>query len=485
MKRYIDMKERLGILGKISYAFGDVYGGGAFVIVSFLLLDFLTRVEGLSGVWAGVIMFVGKAWDAVTDPLMGMLSDKTKSKHGKRRFYFLIGALPVFISWVMLWYSFGITGEAAKIVYYMITYMLFSTAFTIVMVPYNAILANMTSDYNKRSAFTAMRLSFSAGAAILCATLPNMITGSFQSIKTGYLIMAVIFGAVFALSWLATFFGTWENNNITSQAGFSYKEWISVFKNKSFRIYALTFIFSQMAIDITMPIAVIFLPVVLQKGSLQTTALGSLMVVQLIFIIIFSRFAQRFSKKLPGIIAAPVWIAASVAFFTFSPQTPDMLIISFCALIGVGAAGCNLVSWSILPDISDVDELMTGKRREGLYSGVSTFLRKLSGGVMVGVTGIMLDIFHYSEEAVTAGNIEPLTVTGIKILFCAVPVLFLFAMLLALRKYRLGKKEFSVMHEVIAAYRKDGANAQLSGEQEAVYRQIAGTDTNNVFGIDN
>jgi len=68
------------------------------------------------------------------------------------------------------------------------------------------------------------------------------------------------------------------------------------------------------------------------------------------------------------------------------------VIILVCAFIGVGAAGCNLASWSILPDISDVDELMTGKRREGLYSGVSTFLRKLSGGIAVGAVGIMLDV---------------------------------------------------------------------------------------------
>jgi oligogalacturonide transporter len=171
------MKKHSDILGKIAYACGDIYGGGSFLIVGLLLLVFLTKVERLPGAWAGAIIFVGKAWDAVTDPLMGMLSDRTRSKFGRRRFYFLIGAIPVFVSWVMLWYSFGITGETAKIIYYMIAFMFFSTAFTIVMVPYNAILADMTDDYNKRSAFTGVRLSFSAGAAILCGTVPGMIMG--------------------------------------------------------------------------------------------------------------------------------------------------------------------------------------------------------------------------------------------------------------------------------------------------------------------
>lgn len=475
------MKESNGILGKISYACGDIYGGGSFLIVGLLLLVYLTKVEGLSGVWAGAIIFIGKAWDAVTDPIMGILSDKTRSKHGRRRFYFLLGAVPVFISWVMLWYSFGISNEAAKIFYYVLAFMLFSTAFTVVMVPYNAILADMTNDYNKRSAFTAMRLSFSAGAAILCGIVPNMIIGSYEVLKTGYLVMAIIFGIVFGLSWLAVFFGTWENTKSQSKASFTFKEWFSVFKNKSFRLYALTFIFSQMAIDITMAVAVFYLSVALQKDYLFTTAMGAILVVQLIFIIIFSRIAQRYSKKMPGIVSAAIWIVASILIFTFTPQTADWLIVPVCALIGVGAAGCNLVSWSILPDISDVDELMTGKRREGLYSGVSTFLRKLSGGVMVGLTGILLDVFRYSEEAVSAGHIEPLTITGIKILFCAVPVLFLIAMLLVLRKYRLGKNEFSVMHKVIAAYRQDGADVKLSSEEAAVCKRITGIEAKDLF----
>lgn len=476
------MKERNSIVSKVTYACGDIYGGGSFLIVGLLLLAFLTKVEGLSGAWAGAIIFIGKAWDAVTDPLMGMLSDKTRSKHGRRRFYFLFGAIPVFISWVMLWHSFGITNEAFKIVYYTVAFMFFSTSFTIVMVPYNAILADMTSDYNKRSAYTGVRLSFSAGAAILCGTVPGMITGTYASQQTGYLIMAVVFGAVFGLSWLAVFFGTWENTKEYEKTRFSYKEWFSVLKNKSFRIYSLTFIFSQMAIDITMAIAVFYLSVSLQKDYLFVTAMAAILVVQLIFIIIFSRVAQKHGKKIPGIISAAIWIAASIIIFTLTPQSSDLLIVSVCALIGVGAAGCNLVSWSILPDISDVDELITGRRREGLYSGVSTFLRKLSGGIAVGTMGIMLDMFRYSEQAVSTGNIEPITVIGIKLQFCLLPVLFLTAMLLVLRKYRLGKNEFALLQEVLAKFRKDGATVEISSDQAAILQQITGVDSENYFG---
>ncbi|MFO7612105.1 MAG: MFS transporter, partial [Clostridia bacterium] len=343
------MKKRNELLSKIAYASGDIYGGGAFIIVGLLLLVFLTKVEGLSGTWAGIIIFTGKAWDAVTDPIMGMLSDRTKSRFGRRRPYFLLGSVVVFVSWVTLWYSFGINGEAAKIIYYIVAFIFFSTAFTIVMVPYNALLADMTGDYNKRSAYTGVRLSFSAGAAIISGIVPGIITGSFESPQTGYLIMGIAFGILFGIAWLAVFLGTWENTKSSGKTDFSYREWFSVLKNRSFRLYVLIFIFSQMAIDITMAIAVFYLGVSLQKDYLFVPAMAAILIVQLIFIIIFSAMAQKSGKKLPGLISASVWIVANILIFSFTQQTPDVLVVAVCALIGVGAAGCNMVSWSILP----------------------------------------------------------------------------------------------------------------------------------------
>lgn len=476
------MKNKNELLSKIAYASGDVYGGGAFIIVGLLLLVFLTKVEGLSGTWAGIIIFVGKAWDSVTDPFMGMLSDRTKSRYGRRRLYFLLGSVPVAASWVMLWYSFGITGETAKIIYYMFAFMFFSSAFTIVMVPYNAILADMTSDYNKRSSFTGIRLSFSAGAAIICGIVPGIITGSFQNQQTGYLVMAIIFGLLFGVSWLAVFFGTWENTKSKERTGFSYRDWFSVLKNRSFRYYVMIFIFSQIAIDITMAIAVFYLGVSLQKDYLFVPSMAAILIVQLLFIIIFSAMAQKYSKKIPGIISASVWIIANVLIFSFTKQTPDVLVVAICSLIGVGAAGCNMVSWSILPDITDVDELMTGKRREGLYSGVATFLRKLSGGIAVGSIGFMLDIVKYSDEAVSSGNVEPITFYGIKIMFCLIPVLFLIAMLIVLRKYKLGKSEFAILRTTLDEIKRNGRLTELSESQIAVCEHVSGITAKEFYG---
>ena len=476
------MKKKDGVLAKLSYGCGDIYGGGSFLIIGVLYLVFLTDVEGLSGAWAGIIIFIGKAWDAVTDPFMGILSDRTRSRFGRRRAYFLYGAIPVFLSWVMLWHSFGISGTAGKVVYYAIAYIFFSTAFTIVMIPYNAILADMTADYNKRSAFTGVRLGFSAAAAIVCAVVPAMITGAYAEPRQGYLVMAIAFGIVFALAWFMVFLGTWENTRNPNEVGFSWKDWLSVFKNKCFRYYIRIFVTSQMAIDIAMALAVYFLNVSIRKAHLFVPAMAAILVLQLVFIGMFSLLAQKFSKKTPAMLGSVVWIAANLIIMTFSPQTPDVVIIAVCSLIGIGAAGCNFVSWSVLPDISDVDELMTGKRREGLYSGVSTFLRKMAGGLAVGGTGLLLDIFQYSEQAVKAGEIKSLTDIGIRLIFCVIPILFLLLMLVSLKGYKLGKKEYCILHKLLEIYRDTGDAERIDPEFERIGELLTGVDGKTLYG---
>jgi len=476
------MKNRKELFSKMAYACGDIYGGGAFIIVGLLLLVYLTNVEGFSGTLAGLIVFIGKAWDAITDPFMGQLSDRTRSRFGRRRIWFLLGSLPVFVSWVMLWYGFGITGTTAKFIYYSLSFMFFSTAFTIVMVPYNAILSDMVRDYNKRSAFTGMRLGFSAAAAIACAIFPALITGAYTDPRQGYLIMGLTFGVVFAISWLVVFLGTWENR-IKPSSVTSLKDWLFVFKNRSFRIYVTVFILCQMAIDTVMTLAVYFLTVSLQKPALFVPIMGTILVSQLVFIAVFSQVALKKGKTLPAYISAGVWIAASMAIVFLTPATPDIAVISICSLIGVGGAGCNLFSWSALPDIADVDELITGRRREGLYSGVSTFLRKLSGGVVVGALGIGLDVIGYSEEAVSTGNISANTDWGIRILFCAIPITFLIFALLFLRKYKLGRHEFSIMSHILNRFRNGETNTSLEGEELRVCQQLTGLKGNQFFRI--
>ena len=179
-------KNRLGT--KLAYACGDIYGGGAFMVFSLLFMNFLVLVEGISVVAATMIIFIGRVWDAFFDPIMGRISDRTRSRFGRRRFYFLIGMLPVYVSFVMLFYGFGLrqeTHHTAIVVYYTISYIFWGMSFSLVMVPYNAILSDMTSDYNERTSFTTLRMVFSGAASLVCAVVPSMIIKGWAAARSG------------------------------------------------------------------------------------------------------------------------------------------------------------------------------------------------------------------------------------------------------------------------------------------------------------
>ena len=203
-----ERRER-SLWSKCAYGFADIYGGGAFVIISTFFTVFLTKALGMSTALAGTIPLIGKIWDAVTDPLMGNICDRTKSKFGAKRFYILIGSIVSAVTFVLMWVAFSSSSTGGQYFFYLLMYMLFSTGFTIVMVPYNALLPDMVEDYTVRSKFSGVRMIFSTFGAILAGLIPTLLIKD-NTDASSYLTVAVIFGVIFFVVILLTFLGTWE-----------------------------------------------------------------------------------------------------------------------------------------------------------------------------------------------------------------------------------------------------------------------------------
>ena len=476
---------------KISYALGDIYGGAAFLIFSLLYMNFLVLVEGLPVVAASTVIFIGKLWDAVTDPMMGNISDKTRTRFGRRRFYFLFGIIPVFLSFVMLFYSFGIADVNAKIAYHTFAYMFFGTAFTIVMVPYNAILSEMTSDYNERTAFTTIRMLMSGAASLVAAIVPSMIIKSIggeingPDQKTGYLVMAIAMAVIFGLCWLFTFLGTWERSDLMAPAGMTLKKWLSVFKNKSYRIFIVIFISFQVAVDLMLALFIFYVDIVVLKYQSYETIIGVLLVCSLIFMVLQGAIAKKWGKASPLFFGMPIWIISSVAFIFVDTTTPVMVLCGLAALIAIGSSAGNLSTWSMLTDIYDVDEIMTGERREGIYSGFTTFLRKFASGFAVLILGVGLKAmgFDQNEYNLLKSNMDsfdPATyaqssiVNGIKWMFVIIPIVLLTITLLFATKYKLSNKRFNSVLKGISAYKEEGNLAGLNNEELLDIQTVTG-----------
>ncbi len=160
----------------IHYNWAIFLGNGSFYILGLFFIPFLTRVEGLSTAQAGIVVLCAKLCDAVTDPIMGIITDRTRSRFGRHRLYLLIGLVPVAVTYAMLWSSFGIAkgSPTGKMLYYIGAYMLFSVAYTVVMVPHTAMLPVLAPTYDLRTQYNAMRTILDAigtEGSFLIATL--------------------------------------------------------------------------------------------------------------------------------------------------------------------------------------------------------------------------------------------------------------------------------------------------------------------------
>jgi Na+/melibiose symporter-like transporter len=152
---------------KIGYASGDFGISIAYFAVGFFFLYYLTDIIGLSPELAGLAFFLGKLWDGVNDPIMGVLSDRTRSRFGRKRVYVLFGAFPLALSFWLLW-TIPIDASAGmQFVLATLAMMLFATAYTVVVVPYMALVPIMTKDYDERTQITGLRAILSTVASIL------------------------------------------------------------------------------------------------------------------------------------------------------------------------------------------------------------------------------------------------------------------------------------------------------------------------------
>jgi len=475
---------------KLCYASGDIYGGGAFMIFSLLFMNFLVLVEGMPIVATTVIIFIGRLWDAVTDSIMGRISDVTRSRFGRRRIYFIIGIFPVFLSFFMLFYSFGIQNEMGKIIYYTLSYMFFGTVFSIVMVPYNAILSDMTSDYNERTSFTTIRMIFSGGAALICAVIPSIIIKTFGAEQIGfaqipgYLIMGLIFGAIFGMCWYLVFIGTWEKKDLPKPEKIPLKSWLSVFLNKAYKNFLGIFLSFQIAVDLVLALFIFYIDIVVLQYKNYELIVGTLLVCSMLLMVLQGKLAEKKGKAFPLYIGLPVWMISTLVFIWLGPGVSVFVLCILAAFIAVGSSAGNLSTWSMLADIYDIDEIRSGKRQEGLYAGMTTFLRKFASGVAVLLLGFGLQFMGFDQNEYTilkeAGgvNFDPAlyaqsgVVMGIKWMFVLIPLILLSICLFYAIKNKITKQRFDAVLKGIEEFKTHG-NIDALTEQETADVLIA------------
>lgn len=393
--------EKLSLSTKLAYGAGDAGSGITVTILTFSLMVFFTNVAGLDPRLAGNILAIGKVWDAINDPVVGVLSDRTRSRWGRRRPWMIFGAIPFGIFFFLQWLvpEFSSDPETNKIGlfwYYVVISILFNTAFTAVNLPYTALTPELTQDYNERTSLNSFRFAFSIGGSILSLLLGlvifQVITDPIQQYWVLGAVCAIL--SVFPIYWCV--WGTQERYTVDAEPSLPILEQLKiVLNNRPFLCVIGIYLFSWLAFQLTATILPYFVVNRMEMDSFFPAALV-VQGVAIVMLFVWSAVSKRQGKRTVYFLGMSVWIVAQAGLFFLEPGQTVLLYV-LAAMAGVGVATAYLVPWSMLPDVIELDELRTGQRREGIFYAFLVFLQKISLFLALWIVGQVLGLSGFKE----------------------------------------------------------------------------------------
>lgn len=475
--------DKLPLAAKLIYGWGDLYGGGALNLVGFYYLIFLTDVCRIDPAWAGLVILVSKVWDAVSDPMMGAITDRTRTRLGKRRPYFIVNIFSVVVGMAVLWYAPPFAREGFRFLYALFAYLLFSTVSTVLMVPYLSLMPSLARDYDERTSLNAVKMAFSFFAGIFAAVLPMQIVHSFADARSGYLAMALAAGLFFSVPWVFISLYFREPDSRADAAGgarFDIAEFLAPLRIRSFRYSAGIYLGAYLVLDLMSALIAYFMTYVLGRPGDLKIVLGVLILSQLASMPPVSALSRRLGKAGTAVLCSAVWIA-SIAFIAFSPVSwPAWVIYVQAAVTGFGVCGALVMPWSMYPDVADVGRLALGKDCSGELSGLMTFFRKFASAFALFVVGLVLRLSGYAkpEERIADGvrtlvnQAQPdSSLLAIRALLCAAPLLLLGGVIVLASRYPLSAAAHALVRRRLDA--PEGAPAELTEAEEALLRSLS------------
>nr|WP_319776402.1 glycoside-pentoside-hexuronide (GPH):cation symporter [uncultured Sphaerochaeta sp.] len=461
----------------LAYGSGDIYGGGSFLIISTLFIFFLSNVVGLSPAMAGFIVFAGKAWDAISDPLFGCISDRTRSRFGRRRVFFLIGIVPVGLSFFLLWISVRFDHTFLTAAYYFFAYLFFCTVFTSVMVPYNALVTEISTDYRTRTRLSGAKMLFSQFSALIAGTVPGFIVNNLykHDQAKGFFLVGLYFGIFYALPWILVFKGTWELEEKTESQYHSvkdsFKNLSSLMKNRTYKIHITMYLLAYTAMDIMSAAFIYFVTYYFGRPEIYIFCLGSMLLSQILFLPLYLYLANKIGKGKSYTIGAIILSIAMCSFLFIPADVTRLFLIILSCIMGVGFSAIIAMPWAMLPESSDVDELLNGEARSGAVAGMFTLIRKLTQAFVLWLFGTLLSLIGFN--AALPQQTEA-TITGIRLIFCIAPLVCMIAATIVSLRYPVTPKTFKMVRDELDRLHCGGLREHADKETRKLCENLTG-----------
>ena len=442
---------RLSLRTKLLFSTGDLSTSIPLAILMFFQLYFLTDVAGLRPDYAGWAIGASRLWDAVNDPLFGLMSDRIRTRWGRRRVLLLFGAVPLGVFFMLMWIVPALN-QFWLAVYYAMTFILFDTAFTIVHVGYNSLTPEMTSDYDERSSLNGYRMVFSISGTLGAIILATVLGWSITNARTLYLILGVGLGLISIIPPLVVFSITREKPSDELPAPLPFGEALrQTLSNQPFRmvmgLYLLSWTTASIIAAVLLYFANYYLRVPEQANYFVLIAQGS----AILFIPLIVKISQRLDKRRAFIIGSLTWV---IVLLGISAIRADQVGLAYllAALAGFGIATAYVVPWSMVPDVVEYDEVRSGQRREGSYYAFASFFQKLATGLALWGMGQVLALTGYLTPLPSGPlPVQPeAAVTAIRVFTGPIPAVLLFLAVLFAWKYPITRESHQATLQELA-----------------------------------
>jgi GPH family glycoside/pentoside/hexuronide:cation symporter len=453
---------------RVAFAAGDFANNLFWTGTSLFLLYFYTDVMGLSPVAAGMVYFIAMAWDAVSDPLMGVAADRTRTRWGRFRPYLLFGAAPLAFSYPLAFWNPGFEG-AALFGWALFTHCALRTAYTVVSIPYTALQSALTSDAKARAGLAGWRMlgAASGGLAVAFITPAIVAMVGADDEARGFLIAASVVGCVaIAVYWCCFAAMREPAHESAPPARFSLICELGAFvfmmrtNGPLMRIFVLVIVSSIAGTMFSKNILYFF------KYNLDAPDYGRFAVLVPALMLFFAVplwvfAAQKTSKRQVALLCATLSGLGYVAFF-LNPSLDPRVSLCIMVFMGFAAAGNFVMFWAMIPDTVEYGEARTGVRHEAKVFGFASFAQKAALGVNALLLGALLDATGFVANETQA----PETLDAIKAIMTLLPLASSAAAVALLWGYPIDAKYHAALLRQIEA-RKAEAEGNAPVRQQA------------------
>ncbi|HEY6644642.1 MFS transporter [Povalibacter sp.] len=435
---------RLRPLAGLGLALGAMGVSAATQTITILLLRFLTDSIAVAAATAAAIYALAQFYDAAIDPAVGLASDRTRTRWGRRRPYLMAGTVLLPLSIVLLFNMPATLSAGTLLIYVTLLLIIQATAGSIYKVPYAAIAVELCDDYHERSRMMAWRVGGNSIGLMLGSTIPSWALAHWGADRASYGDMAWLIAAVVFLSCLGGTLLLPEDQRVPSaRPRLSAREYIALaWDNRPFRIICLAHACFLIGVATVSSSNAYFTRHVLQSSDAWLGTFYIIMIVATLAAIpLWIKVSRIFDKKATYIAALALYSLLHLSWLAADAQESIVLRSLRVMLIGVALSGVMLLAYSMIADAIRYDALRTGLRREGALSGIQSLVDKAFGVVGIASMGLLMSALGYAVSDGSTIGVQPSSaITAIYISFSITPAVTGFAAIAILSLYRIPRE---------------------------------------------